>query len=201
MGNPGGDDLSDESTRQKWNRIHGAATDAGRPAWCLDTYRHLLPARGRALDLACGRGANAMLLAAHGLDTHAWDISERALAAVCGLAAGRGLPVTTLCRDVEAEPPTPDSFDVIVVSRFLHRPSAPALIAALREHGLLFYETFTRDRVGDGGPSNPDYLLEPGELLRLFAGLQPLVYRDEGRVGDLSAGWRDSACLVAQRRR
>jgi hypothetical protein len=73
------------------------------------------------------------------------------------------------------------------------------LIAALRPHGLLFYQTFTRTRIGDSGPHNPAYLLEDGELLAMFVALEPLVYREEGRVGDTRRGFRGQAMLVARK--
>jgi tellurite methyltransferase len=103
-------------------------------------------------------------------------------------------------RDVVACPPRAESFDVIVVSRFLERALAPALIAALRPAGLLFYQTFTQSTVGDPkGPMNPDYRLAPQELLRLFQPLRLRVYREEGSVGDTTRGWRNEALLVAQK--
>jgi hypothetical protein len=75
----------------------------------------------------------------------------------------------------------------------------PALAAALRPGGLLFYQTWTREAVTGRGPANPAYRLEPGELLRAFAGLRVLAYREEGRVGDVARGVRDQAWLVAMR--
>lgn len=98
-----------------------------------------------------------------------------------------------------AAPPTPDSFDVIVVSRFLERALCPAIAAALRPGGLLFYQTFVRDDVGAHGPANPAYRLERNELLRLFPQLTLRLYREEGRVGDVTRGVRDEAWLIAQR--
>ena len=99
--------------------------------------------------------------------------------------------------DVSAQPPAPASFDVIVVSRFLDRELFPALLAALRRQGLLFYQTFTADKDPAVGPSSPDYLLRRGELLRLCAGLRPVLYREEGRLGDLQRGFRNEAMLIA----
>lgn len=188
------------SDTQKWDRIHDAA-GAERPvaATVLSANLHLLPRTGTAVDVACGRGGNALLLAAAGLDTSAWDFSTVALARVEHHALEAGVPVRTECRDVVASPPAPESFDVIVVSHFLDRTLAPHLAAALRPGGLLYYQTFVRAAVDGGGPSNPAYRLAEGELLRLFADLQPLVYREEGLVGDVLRGWRNEAMLVARK--
>ncbi|MGB0723328.1 MAG: class I SAM-dependent methyltransferase [Gammaproteobacteria bacterium] len=186
--------------REKWDeRYRGADATSPRPPQVLADFAHLLPRNGSALDLACGRGGAALFLARHGLDTHAWDISPVVLEQLAASAEAEGLAPRTLARDVEAEPPQPSSFDVIVVSHFLHRPSAPALAAALRPGGLLYYQTFSQDRATDRGPSNPAFRLAPNELLTLFPGLIVRAYREEGALGDTRQGIRDLALLVAQR--
>ncbi|MBE0510253.1 MAG: class I SAM-dependent methyltransferase [Gammaproteobacteria bacterium] len=170
------------------------------PSPLLQDYSYLLPRQGRALDLACGRGGNALLLAGCGLDTHAWDSSAVAIAQLGSLAAQQGLLVHGVCRDLIQHPPEPNSFDVIVVSRFLHRPLCPALSAALRPGGLLFYQSFLRlRRDTQQGPTRGEFLLEEGELLTLFTPLQLRLYREEGLSGDLSQGERNEAWLIAQR--
>lgn len=165
----------------------------------LHDYAHLLPGRGVALDVACGLGGNAQLLARAGLDTFAWDRVHTAIDTLDAWVRTRRLPLTAQVRDVVAHPPEPGRFDAIVVSHFLERALAPALIAALRPGGVLFYQTFTRSRVTDRGPGDDLFRLAEGELLELFAPLRILVYREEGRVGDLSKGLRDEAQLVACR--
>ncbi len=187
-----------DSDTEKWNaRYREAQAGPGQPAAVLTENLHLLPTRGCALDLACGLGANALLLAHNRFDTHAWDNAEAAITKLRILAAG--LPLHAELRDVIRHPPEPMRFDVIVVSRFLDRSLAPHLAAALRPGGLLFYQTFTRTRADDSGPANPDFRLGDGELLRLFAGLRLLIYREEGTIGDITRGMRNQAMLVAQR--
>lgn len=186
--------------RQRWNKQHQQTTTREiNPARVLAENQHLLPTSGRALDLACGRGGNAHLLAKHGLETSAWDISEVAVAQVHRMSQQDDLPLQAEVRDVSLHPPTPNSFDVIVVSRFLDRDLAPFLIAALTPNGLLFYQTFTRDALDVVGPKNPAYLLETQELLSLFRPLRILCYREEGQVGDMSRGLRNEAMLVGQK--
>jgi len=160
---------------------------------------HLLPTRGRALDVACGLGGNALLLARQGLDTYAWDAAATAIEQLAERARAEVLPLTAEVRDVVAAPPEPESFDVVTVSRFLERALAPALAAALRPGGVLFYQAFTRTRVGDRGPRSERFRLGDNELLSLFADLRILFYREEGRVGYLDRGLRDEAQLVALR--
>ncbi len=169
------------------------------PAAVLADNLHLLPAGGRVLDLACGLGANALLLAQQGLETLAWDSSPVAIGKLRDWCRERLLPLTAEVRDVVARPPEPGRFDVIVVARFLERDLAGSLMDALRPGGLLFYQTFTRSRVGPHGPSGDEYRLAEGELLELFRPLRVVVYREEDRIGDLSRGFRDEAQLVACR--
>jgi tellurite methyltransferase len=186
--------------QDKRDRIHAARLhDSGDAARVLTENRHLLPAQGQALDIACGAGANAILLARHGLDTTAWDVSAEAIGSLTRKCAGLGLQMRIEQRDVIAAPPEPRSFDVITASRFLDRPLMPRIIEALRPQGLVFYQTFIRDAATPDGPRNPAYRLEPNELLSLFSGLQILVYREEGTVGDTAAGWRNEAMLVARK--
>ena len=88
------------------------------PAEVLAQNRHLLPASGRALDLASGRGANALCLARRGgLAVSAWDNSAPALATLAFTARQHALYIACQRRDISRRPPAPDSFDVIVVSR------------------------------------------------------------------------------------
>jgi SAM-dependent methyltransferase len=193
-------DAVDSQTQYAWNAHYQAITRVPLAAHVLWENQHLLPATGRALDLACGLGGNALLLAACGLDTWAWDISDIAVARLQAAAQQRGIALHAEVRDVVACPPCAESFDVIVVSRFLKRDLVPALIKALRPAGLLLYQTFTQVTVGEArGPMHSVYRLAPHELLTLFRPLRLLVYREEGNVGDTTRGWRNEALLVAQK--
>jgi SAM-dependent methyltransferase len=186
------------TSADKWDRRYREASGPGNPAPILAEHLHLLPAGGNALDLACGLGANTLLLAQHGLSTQGWDISAVALQRLNERAADQGLTVTTRQRDVEADPPPPRSFDLIVVTDFLFRPICPAISAALRPGGLLFYSTWCAGKRSASGPSNPEFLLQPNELLRLFPSLHVRFYREDAAAGTLTLGDRDRAHLIAQ---
>lgn len=181
----------------KWDqRYHDNAGGQPPAARVLADHSYLLPRSGRALDLACGRGGNALLLAASGLETHAWDISRVALDQLAEHARTAGIGITTRQCDLALERPAEASFDVIVVSRFLDRALLPCLVSALTQGGLLFYQTFITDKIEGIGPSNPDYLLEPNELLHMFSNLHILLYREEGLTGDTRQGLRNEAMLI-----
>lgn len=189
--------------REKWNvrYRHKMATPGfvAEPVLVLQEFAHLLPASGEALELACGLGANSLMLAQMGLDTSAWDISDVAVEHLRAEARRRGLMLHAEARDLLASPPPPGRFDVVVVSRYLERPLMPAILRALRPGGLLYYQTFVAERVSERGPPDGPYRLSPNELLELCRGLRILAYREEGRVGDPSGGLRDEAYLVGQR--
>ena len=197
MSAPKCSDRSD--AQQKWNARYRDRTSPAAAAPVLADNRHLLPASGRALELACGLGGNALLLAQHGLETHAWDISDIAVERVQQQARQQGLSLQAQVRDVTQDRPAPESFDVIVVSRFLERDLAPDLIQALRPHGLLFYQTFIQQAVELYGPQTARYRLAEQELLSLFAPLRVVVYREEAQIGDLTQGWRNEARFIGQK--
>ena len=190
-----------DKDKRKWDALHArSGARSPTPAKVLREHSHLLPATGEALELACGEGANAIFLAQSGLNTSAWDISEVATQKLTNTAKDLGVSMSIEQRDVVASPPAPGSFDVIVISRFLDRTIVADIHAALRENGLLFYQTFILEKVSDFGPNNPDYRLGENELLQLFSQLHILYYHEEGAVGEIDEGLRDEAMLIAQRR-
>jgi SAM-dependent methyltransferase len=186
--------------KSKWDNIYTRGShNTTNPATVLLENKHLLPGTGVALDVACGAGSNALFLAQHGLDVHAWDISTIAISKLEIINQELKLGIDCQQRDIVAEPPEPDSFDIITVSKFLDRKLIPHLINALKENGLVFYQTFIQDKRDDTGPSTLAYRLESNELLQLFSQLKLIVYREEGRIGRLEAGFRNEAMLIAQR--
>ena len=129
---------------------------------------------GEVLDVACGSGRHARLLAAQGFEVVAVDRDP-------GLFPDPPPGVTLVGADLEAGPwPFAGRrFDAIVVTNDLHRPLLPVLAASLAPGGVLVYETFARGNERFGRPSNPDFLLAPGELLELARGrLRVVAYED-----------------------
>lgn len=185
--------------RQDTWQLRYLETQPGRiqAADVLQKQAFLLPDHGSALDLACGRGGNALLMAQHGLQVSAWDYAPAAIEQLNAQAEQQSLVVNAQVRDVLVHPPTAESFDVISVSYFLQRELVPTLIDALKPGGMMFYETFTIAKVSEGGPGNPAFRLQPNELLTLFSDLQLLHYSELDVVGDIQQGKRNVAQLVA----
>jgi SAM-dependent methyltransferase len=129
-----------------------------------------LIARGPVLDVACGQGRHARFLAGLGLDVVAVDREPQKFAES---------KISFVQADLENGNPWPFEgrrFAGIVVANYLHRPLFPLLAAALEEGGVLIYETFMAGNERYGRPSNPDFLLRPGELLEGFRALMPVAF-------------------------
>jgi len=135
-------------------------------AW-VTRWSAQVPAAGRVLDVACGRGRHARWFAARGHAVDAVDRDAEALRALCAVAN-----VTTCCADIEAGawPYAPGGYACVVVTHYLHRARFPQLLDALAPGGVLIYETFALGNERFGRPSNPDFLLRPGELLERVRG-------------------------------
>ncbi len=140
-------------------------------------YAPRIEKNGHVLDLACGAGRHSLYLAARGFSVEALDIN---LAALRLLA----LPQNISLREADVEngawPYGAQAFDAIVVTNYLHRPLFVNLIAALKTGGVLIYETFALGNEKFGKPSNPNFLLQPGELLDIVRGqMQVIAYEDD----------------------
>ncbi|MDD1633456.1 MAG: methyltransferase domain-containing protein, partial [Methylococcaceae bacterium] len=132
----------------KWNHFYNSQSlQASYPAvQVLSENEFLLPTTGAALDLACGMGGNAIFLAELGLAVTAWDISFVAIEKLTTYAVHQGLNINACQEKIVADSFAECCFDVIVVSRFLDRTLSDAIIGALKPDGLLFYQTFTREK-------------------------------------------------------
>ena len=146
----------------------------------------LLPPGGRTLDLACGSGRHALLLAVAGFPVRAID-RDRGKTEILHETAER-LAIQLQVEVVDLEAPGAElgeaAYDLILGFHYLHRPLFPAILRALGPGGVLLYETFTVGQVRKGKPTNPDFLLQMGELRRLVAPLEILREREgefEGR--------------------
>jgi len=186
----------------KWNHIYSqSGHECYTAVEVLTENDFLLPTIGCALDLASGLGANAIFLAEQGLAVTAWDISVVAIDKLTAYAVQQGLNINACQEKIMADSFTQCSFDVIVVSRFLDRTLSDAIIGALKPDGLLFYQTFTREKTSPKPPNNPDYLLTENELLALFSPLRVIFYRENALIGEQQLGLRNEAQFVGQKRK
>jgi len=172
------------SDRERWNRKYsqGEGPAHFEPKGFLTGHAGLLSG-GRALDVACGFGGNALYLAARGYHVDAVDVSEVALQQTQAEAWRRGLrdQIHLVQADLDRWWVPNACYDLILAFYYLNRDLWPDLVAGLRPRGLIFQahrnERFLRQRPDFA----PDYLLQVGELQRMAqaAGLE-VVYYTEG---------------------
>jgi SAM-dependent methyltransferase len=145
------------------------------------------------LDVACGNGRHARFLAARGHPVEAVDRDPACLAPLAGLPG-----ISTRSADLEGGPwpYEGEQFAGIVVVNYLHRPLFPRLIAALAPGGAFIYETFAAGNERYGRPSNPDFLLTPGELLEVVRDRLEVIAYEALEVTDPRPAVLQRICAV-----
>jgi SAM-dependent methyltransferase len=149
-------------------------THAGTAAspW-VQRWSALIPAGASVLDVACGSGRHLRWFAQRGCRVTGVDRDAAAIESLQGVGE-------LLVADIENGPwPWPGrQFDAVVVTNYLWRPLLATLVGSVAPGGVLIYETFALGNEMVGKPSNPDFLLRPGELLQAAQGLRVLGYED-----------------------
>jgi tellurite methyltransferase len=170
-----------ESDRERWDRKYAAGEGPTHfePNRLLTENQHLLD-RGRALDVACGFGGNALYLASYGYCVDAVDVSGVGLARGQAEAKRRRLQVHFVQADLDCWWVPPARYDLIVVFHYLNRGLLPRLVAGLQPGGLLFYSTRNRRYLSIRPDFDPAFLLALGELQQFAedAGLHVLECTD-----------------------
>jgi SAM-dependent methyltransferase len=193
--------------REDWDKRY-ASTDN---LWSATPNRFLvaeaadLP-RGRALDLACGEGRNAIWLASLGWDVTGVDFSEVAIAKARAWAEREGVDVEFLCEDILAYEPAPSSFDLILLLYF-HLPPAELRTVlsrvppALAEGGTVVLIGHDRANLTDGvgGPSDPAVLYTPDEIVAELSGLR--IEKAERVLRDVPGADRPAIDALVRARR
>ncbi len=188
--------------RMRWDQQHLKSLGTEQPSAFL---REMLESDawmglgGTALDIACGKGRNAIYLAQRGFAVTALDISAVALAEGRRRAQQQDLLIDWRLCDLEAGElaPAGGDFDLIVNFNYLQRSLIRPMRQAVKPGGHVIFETYLIDQAAVGHPKNPDYLLRHNELLQCFGDFHVLFYR-EGKFADgAAAAFR--AGIFAQR--
>jgi SAM-dependent methyltransferase len=143
------------------------------PSPWVQRWAHLIRRGGTVLDVACGSGRHLRWLHAQGFALTGVDRDAAAVEPLHALGE-------VVVADIERGPwPLAGrSFDAVVVTNYLWRPLLATLVASVAPGGALIYETFAAGNERFGKPGNPDFLLQPGELLQACATLQVVAYED-----------------------
>lgn len=156
-----------------------SAPDTPPSAWVL-RFADRLPA-GPVLDLAAGKGRHSRLFLERGHAVTAVDREAEALRRIA--AADARLEVVEADLEIGGGWPLAERrFAAVVVTNYLHRPLLPAIVAAVAPGGWLLYETFAAGNERFGRPSNPDFLLRPGELIEAVRGTLEVVAYEAGET-------------------
>jgi SAM-dependent methyltransferase len=166
--------------------------DAEPSRWIM-RFAPLVRPGAAILDLACGNGRHARWFLARGHPVTAVDRD------VSGLDDLRGQPKLELIEaDLEAAPwPLPQRrFGAVIVTNYLWRPLFPSILDSVDAGGVLLYDTFARGNEAYGRPSNPDFLLEPGELIDVVRGRLQVVAYEHGQVERPRPAIRQRICAI-----
>ncbi len=159
------------------------------PSPWISRFADLVPAGAAVLDLACGKGRHSRFFLKRGHRVTAIDRDITALAPHDGLEIIR-------C-DLEDGSPWPlgeRRFGAVIVVNYLHRPLLPLLVRAVAPGGLLLYDTFAMGNEAFGRPSNPDFLLRPGELAAAVEGELAVLDYFHGPIEQPKPAMRQRIC-------
>jgi tellurite methyltransferase len=163
--------------KERWNKKYLTCPMPGQVAKIIEKYLPLARI-GTALDIACGTGRNTHYLAEKGFEVDAVDYSDYALSRV-----EERPDIHKIEADLDTYRIEPGRYDLIVNTNYLDRNHFPQIIAALKEGGVLMYETFI---IAHGEayhqPSNPDFVLRTNELLEAFRSLHVIYYEEREDV-------------------
>jgi SAM-dependent methyltransferase len=171
----------------------------GEPSAWVSQWAHLVAPAATVLDVASGAGRHARFFASLGHPVTALDRDAAALATLHGEPL-----ITTLAADLEgaAWPLRDDAkFAAVVVTNYLHRPLFAPLLQSLAPGGVLIYETFAQGNGSVGKPSNPAFLLAPGELLDVVRGRLRVVAFQDGFLAQPRPAYVQRICAILEAER
>ena len=174
---------------EKWDQRYAEGSYRSRsyPSPFLVERLAELP-RGRALDLACGAGRNALCLAEAGYEVEAVDISGVAIERARTTSRDRGLAVDWRVTDLDGFEPPPGRYNLITVIRYTNRAMMERLPDGLAEGGMLLVEHHLLTSVPVAGPTSRTFRLAPNELIDLYHGRLRVLFHDERIAPDPDGG-------------
>ncbi len=168
-----------EADRIKWDKRYRAKSgeEMSLPSEFIQRWIDRCP-RGRALDVACGRGRNALFLAASGYEVDAVDISEEALRNAKRTAQESGLELNWILHDLDEEFCPDSPYDLIIMVHYINLPLLASLARPLNPGGILLCEQHLATGAEVAGPSNPAFRLKPQQMREAAKGLKILELKE-----------------------
>ena len=167
-----------QEDKQRWNEKYLVAPMPQETSDILKDNIHLAK-QGRALDIACGTGRNTHFLADKGFIVDAVDFSDYALGKIRD-----DKNINKIDVDLDTYTFEEDAYELVLKVNYLDRKIFPGIIKALKKGGVFIYETFVKTPTGEGyhNPTNPDFHLDRGELLKAFDELEILSYEEKDAI-------------------
>ena len=167
--------------RERWNERWAdlRVDDEPEPPGVLVESAALLPAPGRAVDLAGGLGDAALWLAQRGWQVTLVDVADVALDRAQERAQRLGVSIDTERVDLEQDPPPAGPWDLIVVSHYLHRPLLAQLPERLRPNGVVVVGIATMTNLERHPKPSARFLLDDDELPQLLPGSRVIRHLED----------------------
>ena len=168
-----------EKDRERWNRRYSEEEYPWKtPSKIVQDFYHLSK-KGKALDIACGIGRNAIFLYDKGFDVDAVDISDVALSQIKKKRPG----INTIQADLDFYDIEQNRYDLIININYLNRRLIPQIKEGLKKGGVVIFETFTlKEEKGYMKPENRDYLLRSNELIHFFIDMYVVFYQERDYI-------------------
>lgn len=185
--------------RRRWNERYrgGAYQSREHPSAILLEWQDALKGHS-ALDIACGRGRNAIHLASLGFEVDAIDISDIAIQQATQLANSMNLRVHWITHDLERSLPLEGPYDLILMIRYVNEPLLSTAIKLLAPQGKILVEEHLISDENVIGPTNPEFRVQPGSVQQTLGSLE--IEREfEGLIQEPDGTWAALVRVLAQR--
>ena len=181
-----------QKDKERWNEKYQDNKIPDEPVKLLRDYTYLA-AGNHALDIACGMGRHSKYLASLGFEVEALDISSVAIAQLNGIPHINAMEV-----DFDTYALPHEKYDLIVCTYFLERKLFSQMITSLKQDGIIILETFLHHRDNERAPSNPDFMLQSGELKTYFEEKCKLLHIEEWWDVDYTGAKTMKTSMVAR---
>ncbi|NNE62613.1 MAG: methyltransferase domain-containing protein [Gammaproteobacteria bacterium] len=173
-----------QQDRKKWNKRY--AEDSyrkGNPVTLLENWIAHIPV-GKAVDIACGAGRNALFMAQSGFEVDAIDISSEGLKKAHQNAVSRGLHINWIEHDLDQPYNFENDYQLVVIMWYVNLTLISRLCNCLAPGGYLLCEEHLVSDCNVAGPGSSSFRVEPGQLREAVSGLNIVFYQESIEAND-----------------